>query len=152
MLLLSAIHLYLTVTSKDIFGHCSPKHYFHFLWTRLDYLLSWGYHKIIRKCLGLVWWDPVTSQHRKHQPQKYRSQQDFWLQGGFQETICWNKREISLLPKQFLCRTTEGMDYLRGTGKREDTGITTAMCYFKNLLPGEHLPLPHPSQPGFQST
>lgn len=61
MLLLSDIHLYLTVTSKGIFGHFSPKHCFHFLSSWLDYLLSWSYHKIVRKCLGRGWSGGIQS-------------------------------------------------------------------------------------------
>jgi len=43
-------------------------------------------------------------------------------------------------------------DLREGCVRRKDTGIMTAVCYFKNLLNGEHPLLPHPSHFGFQST
>lgn len=43
-------------------------------------------------------------------------------------------------------------DFREGWVRRKDTDITTAVCYFKNLLNGEHPLLPHASHLGFQGT
>lgn len=61
-------------------------------------------------------------------------------------------RNLSI-PKIVLHEDYLGMnDFREGWVRRKDTGIVTAVGYFKNLLHGEHPLLPHPSHLGFQST